>query len=64
MKELATNIWYFFLIVLMVYFLLSLVITPIKNGIKAKKTRNIIEKTLKELADEVNKNGKNEEDKS
>lgn len=63
MKELATNIWYFFLIVLMVYFLLSLVITPIKNGIKAKKTRNIIEKTLKELADEVNKNGKNEEDK-
>lgn len=63
MKELATNIWYFFLIALMVYFLLSLVITPIKNGIKAKKTRNIIEKALKELADEVNKNGKKEEDK-
>ena len=63
MKELATNIWYFFLIDLMVYFLLSLVITPIKNGIRAKKTRKIIEKTLKELADEVNKNKKNEEDK-
>ena len=63
MKELATNIWYFFSIALMVYFVLSLVITPIKNGIKAKKTRNIIEKALKDLADEVNKNKKNEEDK-
>lgn len=63
MKELATNIWYFFLIVLMVYFLFYLVIGPIIKGIKAKKTRNKIERTLKELADKVNKNEEKEEDK-
>lgn len=65
MKELFNEMWYLFLIILMVYILVQvIIIQPIENYIKTKKRNTLIDGMVKELKESVNSKPKKDTKKT
>lgn len=64
MKELCLNVWYLFLILIMVYILVDLIIIqPINKKNQIKKRNELIDGMIKELKESSKPKAKKKEDK-
>lgn len=64
MKELCLNVWYLFLILIMVYILVDLIIMqPINKKNQIKKRNELIDGMIKELKESSKPKTKKKEDK-